>query len=267
MKLIQGLQKLNFPQEQIDRLAPLMEAYIKELRLFNSAYNLVNTDDREEIVVRHILDSLSAWQQIAALADERQKLLADQNGAGLSDAAQSGASQAISIADIGSGGGLPGIPLAAALPQYNFTLIERMSKRCAFLQNAAAILGLKNVQVQNLELEKTPAASIDIATFRAFRPLDKKMLKSLLAVLKADGVLAAYKARRSKILEEMGALGYTEQAADCDSANGDESAAASFAPGSPNESRVYKIIPLDVPFLTDTNSGDDRERNLVILKA
>ncbi len=265
MKLIQGLQKLNFPQEQIDRLAPLMEAYIKELRLFNSAYNLVNTDDREEIVVRHILDSLSAWQHIAALADERQKLLADQNGAGLSDAAPS--NESVVIADIGSGGGLPGIPLAAALPQYNFTLIERMSKRCAFLQNAAAILGLKNVQVQNLELEKTPAASIDIATFRAFRPLDKKMLKSLLAVLKAGGVLAAYKARRSKILEEMGALGYTEQAADCDIANGDESAAASFAPGSPNESRVYKIIPLEVPFLTDTNSGDDRERNLVILKA
>lgn len=265
MKLIQGLQKLNFPQEQIDRLAPLMEAYIKELRLFNSAYNLVNTDDREEIVVRHILDSLAAWQQIAALANERQKRAADQNGAGPSNTAPS--NESVVIADIGSGGGLPGIPLAAALPQYNFTLIERMSKRCAFLQNAAAILGLKNVQVQNLELEKTPAASIDIATFRAFRPLDKKMLKSLLAVLKAGGVLAAYKARRSKILEEMGALGYTEQAADCDSANGDESAAASFAPGSPNESRVYKIIPLEVPFLTDTNSGDDRERNLVILKA
>ena len=156
MKLIQGLQKLNFPQEQIDRLAPLMEAYIKELRLFNSAYNLVNTDDREEIVVRHTLDSLAAWQHIAALADERQKLLADQNGAGLSDAAPS--NESVVIADIGSGGGLPGIPLAAALPQYNFTLIERMSKRCAFLENAAAILGLRNVQVKNLELEKTPAA-------------------------------------------------------------------------------------------------------------
>ena len=220
MKLVQGLQKLNFPQEQIDRLAPLMEAYIKELVLFNSAYNLVNTSDHDEIVVRHILDSLSAWQHIAALADARQ----------------SAGGQPITIADIGSGGGLPGIPLAAALPQYNFVLIERMSKRCAFLQNAAAILGLKNVVVQNWELEKTPAASIDIATFRAFRPLDKKMLKSLLAVLKDGGVLAAYKARREKILEEMGAF-------DCE----------------------YQIVALDVPFLTDTNGGDDRERNLVVI--
>ena len=194
-----------------------MESYIKELVLFNSAYNLVNTSDHDDIVVRHILDSLSAWQHIAALADARQN-------------------SELVIADIGSGGGLPGIPLAAALPQYNFVLIERMSKRCAFLQNAAAILGLKNVVVQNWELEKTPAASIDIATFRAFRPLDKKMLKSLLAVLKDGGVLAAYKARRQKILEEMGAF-------DC----------------------AYKIIALDVPFLTDTNDGDDRERNLVVI--
>ena len=216
-KLIQGLQKLNFPQEQIERLAPLMESYISELVLFNSAYNLVNTNNREEIAVRHILDSLSAARHIKALADER----------------------AATIADIGSGGGLPGIPLAAALPQYNFVLVERMSKRCAFLENASAILGLKNVVVKNLELEKTPAASFDIATFRAFRPLDNKMLKSLLAVLKPGGFLAAYKARGSKILEEMGALGYVPQ--------------------------DYKTIALEVPFLTDTNSGDDRERNLVVI--
>lgn len=226
MKLVQGLQKLNFPQQEIDRLAPLMESYIKELVLFNSAYNLVNTSDRDEIIVRHILDSLSAWRHFAELASARQSA--------------NGQESQLVIADIGSGGGLPGLPLAAALPQYNFMLIERMSKRCAFLQNAAAILGLKNVLVQNWELEKTPAASIDIATFRAFRPLDKKMLKSLLAVLKEGGLLAAYKAKREKILEEMGALDYEEQ-------------------------KDYKIIALDVPFLTDTNSGDDRERNLVVI--
>lgn len=223
MKFIQGLQKLNFPQEEIDRLKPLMDSYINELVLFNSAYNLVNTNDRDEIIVRHILDSLAAADHIKALAEERIAF----------------GQETISIADIGSGGGLPGIPLAAALPQYNFVLVERMSKRCAFLENAAAILGLRNVVVKNLELEKTPAASFDIATFRAFRPLDNKMLKSLLAVLKPGGVLAAYKARREKILEEMGALGYAEQ--------------------------DYKTIPLSVPFLTDTNSGDGRERNLVVI--
>lgn len=235
MKFIQGLQKLNFPQEEIDRLKPLMDSYINELVLFNSAYNLVNTNDRDEIIVRHILDSLAAVDHIKALAEDR---------------AVHG-QEAVAIADIGSGGGLPGIPLAAALPQYNFVLVERMSKRCAFLENAAAILGLRNVIVKNLELEKTPAASFDIATFRAFRPLDNKMLKSLLAVLKPGGFLAAYKARREKILEEMGSLGYAEQTASDN--------------GTTNDSRLYKIVPLTVPFLTDTNSGDDRERNLVII--
>ena len=234
-KLVQGLQKLNFPQEQIERLAPLMESYINELLLFNSAYNLVNTNDREEIAVRHILDSLSAARHIKALADDRDALLGQEPVSAPANPGQ----EAVTVADIGSGGGLPGIPLAAALPQYNFVLVERMSKRCAFLENASAILGLKNVAVKNLELEKTPAASFDIATFRAFRPLDNKMLKSLLAVLKPGGFLAAYKARRQKILEEMGALGYAPQ--------------------------DYKSIALEVPFLTDTNSGDDRERNLVVI--
>ena len=216
----------------------MMDSYINELVLFNSAYNLVNTNDREEIAVRHILDSLSAMELIKALADERAAILSREEVSACPD---NPGQETVTIADIGSGGGLPGIPLAAALPQLNFVLVERMSKRCAFLENAAAILGLRNVQVKNLELEKTPAASFDIATFRAFRPLDNKMLKSLLAVLKPGGVLAAYKARRQKILEEMGALGCAEQ--------------------------DYKIVPLEVPFLTDTNSGDDRERNLVILQA
>ena len=55
--LKQGLEKLNFSQTEIDSLIIKMEQYIKELVLFNSAYNLVNTDNHDEIVVRHILDS------------------------------------------------------------------------------------------------------------------------------------------------------------------------------------------------------------------
>ena len=206
------------------------------------------------------MDSLSAAELIKALADERAAILSREAvsacPANPGQESAPGNPGLATIADIGSGGGLPGIPLAAALPQYNFVLVERMSKRCAFLENAAAILGLRNAQVKNLELEKTPAASFDIATFRAFRPLDDKMLKSLLAVLKPGGVLAAYKARRQKILEEMGALGYAEQAATGD---------ASSDLGAANNSRVYKSVALEVPFLTDTNNGDDRERNLVLI--
>ena len=216
-KLIDGLLELGFNQEQTENLSKKMDTYIGEIILFNSAYNLTNTSDYDEIVVNHILDSLSAYKEIKALAEELSKT---------ADASS------FRIADIGSGGGLPGIPLAAALPEYNFTLVERMDKRCAFLENCAAILGLKNVTVQKKEAEKVPADSFDIATFRAFRPLDKEMTKTLQNLIKPEGRLAAYKAKESSIKQEMDAI--------------------------KDLVKEFKTITLAVPFL------GDHERNLVI---
>lgn len=218
--LEEGLAKLDFAKTQIERLVPLMEKYANEILLFNSAYNLVKASDRDEIFVRHILDSLSAAQEICRLA----KKVSVEN-------------EKITIADIGSGGGLPGIPLAAALPQFDFVLVERMSKRCAFLENVRALLGLENVRIENSELERIPPESFEIATFRAFRPLEKKMLASLLAVLKKGGALAAYKAKKKNIVEEM-------RLANCD---------------------AYNVIPLNVPFLTDSDA-EERERNLLVIE-
>ena len=216
-KLIDGLLELGFNQEQTENLSKKMDTYIGEIILFNSAYNLTNTSDYDEIVVNHILDSLSAYKEIKALAEELSKT---------ADASS------FRIADIGSGGGLPGIPLAAALPEYNFTLVERMDKRCAFLENCAAILGLKNVTVLKKEAEKVPADSFDIATFRAFRPLDKEMTKTLQNLIKPEGRLAAYKAKESSIKQEMDAI--------------------------KDLVKEFKTITLAVPFL------GDHERNLVI---
>ncbi|MDE6068689.1 MAG: 16S rRNA (guanine(527)-N(7))-methyltransferase RsmG, partial [Treponemataceae bacterium] len=180
-----------------------------------------------------ILDSLSAAQEIFRVAEK----ISAESAQSQSENAKKKESERITIADIGSGGGLPGIPLAAAFPQFNFVLVERMSKRCAFLENVRALLGLENVRIENSELEKIPHESFEIATFRAFRPLEKKMLSNLLAVLKKGGALAAYKAKRKNIVEEM-------RLANCGS---------------------YNIIALDVPFLTD-ESAEDRERNLVLIE-
>ena len=215
--LIDGLKKCGIPESAAEPLAQKMEAYIKEIILFNSAYNLTNTSDRDELVIRHIFDSLAAWPKIADLAGP-----------------------ASVIADIGSGGGLPGIPLAAAfslLPDFaslRFELVERMEKRCAFLENCAAILGLKNVTVVNSEAERLPEAAYDLITFRAFRPLDKKMTKTLLRIVKPEGYLCAYKAKAASIKEEMDAI-------------------ASLIP-------EYQVQPLNVPGL------EDSERNLVIIR-
>lgn len=231
--LEEGLAKLNFSKNQIERIAPLMENYADEILLFNGAYNLVNASSRDEIFVRHILDSLSAAQEIFRVAEK----ISAESAQSQSENAKKNESERITIADIGSGGGLPGIPLAAVFPQFNFVLVERMSKRCAFLENVRALLGLENVRIENSELEKIPHESFEIATFRAFRPLEKKMLSNLLAVLKKGGALAAYKAKRKNIVEEM-------RLANCSS---------------------YNIIALDVPFLTD-ESAEEHERNLVLIE-
>lgn len=215
--MIEGFKKCGIPESIEEVLAAKMEAYIKEIILFNSAYNLTNTSNRDELVVRHIFDSLAAWPKIAELAGGP-----------------------VVLADIGSGGGLPGIPLAAAfslLPEFNdvrFELVERMEKRCAFLENCAAILGLKNVTVVNSEAEHLPQEAYNLITFRAFRPLDKKMAKTLLRIVKPQGYLCAYKAKLENIKEEMSAI-------------------TSLVPD-------YEVQPLHVPGL------EDSERNLVLIK-
>lgn len=221
-KLLDGLKEIGIPENKITDLADKMDKYIGEIILFNSAYNLVNTSDYDEIVTNHILDSLSAWKELVALANQIEQ------------------QQSIKFADIGSGGGLPGIPLAAAMPEFNWTLVERMDKRCAFLENCAAILGLKNVSVMKKEAEKVPPQSFDIATFRAFRPLDEKMTKTLLSLTKDGGFLAAYKAKEDSIRVEMNGIKH-------------------LVP-------QYKAIPLIVPGLTDKSDREKRDRNLILIK-
>ena len=216
---------LDFTKDE--NLIPKIKNYIREIILFNSAYNLTNTSDFNEIVVNHILDSLSAASVIKKLAKELEESLGIGSDEKTSD-------NKIQIADIGSGGGLPGIPLALTLPEFNFTLVERMDKRCAFLENQAAILGLKNTKVLKSEAEKVPAESFNLITFRAFRPLDKAMIKTLLNLTKKGGIIAAYKAKEKSISQEMEGI-------------------KEIVP-------EYQVIPLTVPFL------DEHERKMVVIR-
>ena len=243
--LTDGLIKCGIPQEACAPLAEKMEAYIKEIVLFNSAYNLTNTSDHDELVTRHILDSLAAYKEIAQLAGKIAGSSPTMTGAAGTACAGSageptgvGETAQLTFADIGSGGGLPGIPLAAAFmlagSPVQWQLVERMEKRCAFLENCAAILGLKNVTVINSEAERLPPEAYDLITFRAFRPLDKKMTKTLLRIVRPSGHLCAYKAKLSSIQEEMEGI-------------------KSLVPD-------YRIAPLSVPGL------EDSERNLVIIR-
>ena len=84
---------------------------------------------------------------------------------------------ALEIFDIGSGGGLPAIPLAIRFPQHRFTVVESDRKKSIFLQHIASLLGLKNVRVLNERSEKVShdpayAATADVVTSRAVKRED-----------------------------------------------------------------------------------------------
>ncbi|WP_315327390.1 16S rRNA (guanine(527)-N(7))-methyltransferase RsmG [Treponema socranskii] len=214
--LNEGLSELGFARDSIPLFAQKLGTYIKELQLFNSAYNLVNTSGFEELAIRHIFDSLAAHDIINSLAAD----IRSEDG--------------ICVGDIGSGGGLPGIPLAVVFPQFRFTLVERMDRRCAFLENCAAMLGLQNVAVQKSEAEKIPHESFDIAVFRALKSLDARFAKTLLSLIKKGGYLTAYKAKKTNIENEMDAI---------------RSVVAD-----------YTVTEVRVPFMKDA------ERNIVVVK-
>jgi 16S rRNA (guanine527-N7)-methyltransferase len=192
--LTEGIQALMKDAEVERLIAPrydeiilLLTRYLKEIELFNPAYGLVGAKDSEELVVKHILDSLSPLGIISRL---------------LNGICAEGRPQ---IADAGSGAGLPGIPLAIAMPDCDFTLIERMGRRAGFLCGAKAVLSLSNITVEEGELEKTNG-SFALVTFRAFKPLEPKLFKTLLRVCAAGGVITAYRGRREKTEAELSAL-------------------------------------------------------------
>lgn len=215
--LQKGLAALEIPDDA-EQLQKYLLRYIHELELFNAAFNLIKAENTDELVIKHIFDSLAPWKIIAEKIDSHTD------------------SRPCTVADIGSGAGFPGIPLACLFllrnPDVEFTLIERMNKRCAVLENVRAVLGLSNTSILEVEAEKAPADYFDIAVFRAFRPLDHTILRTVQGRVRADGLLAAYKGKRCVIEEEMNALG--------------------------SDMPAYSVIPVHVPFC-------DSERNLVII--
>ena len=101
----------------------------------------------------------------------------------------------VSVLDVGSGAGLPGIPLALARPDLQLGLVEPMQRRVAFLEEVVAALELP-VTVQRARVEELPPASAAYITARAVAPLDR-LLTLTLPILRPGGVLLAVKGRRA----------------------------------------------------------------------
>jgi 16S rRNA (guanine527-N7)-methyltransferase len=122
-------------------------AYLALLDKWNRTHNLTAIREPERMITHHLLDSLAVLPHLPSRAGLR-------------------------LIDIGSGGGLPGIPLAIVRPDWQLTLLDSNFKKATFLRQAAIELPLPNVDVVAARVEEyAPAAGFDIAISRAFSDL------------------------------------------------------------------------------------------------
>jgi len=161
--LVSGIASLNLnvTGEQVDQLL----SFIKLIEKWNKAYNLTAIRDREEMAKLHILDSLAIVPHI-----EGKRVI-----------------------DIGTGAGLPGIPLAICLPEVGFTLLDSNAKKTRFVQQVVLELKLKNVEVLHSRVENYhPVQAYDAVLTRAFASLPD-IVKLTAHLLSRGGVLLAMK--------------------------------------------------------------------------
>lgn len=145
---------LNLPVVAQEKLL----AYVALLYKWNRTYSLTALREQEMAVSHHLLDSLAILPLVPA-----GRLL-----------------------DVGSGGGMPGIPLAIACPELSVTLVDSNTKKTAFLQQAAIELGLKNISVHAGRVEQyDPGVGFTAITSRAFAELADFVVLS--SHLLADG--------------------------------------------------------------------------------
>jgi len=107
------------------------------------------------------------------------------------------------IADVGSGAGFPGLPLAVALPAATVWLVESVGRKCAFLERVVEAIEIDNARVACARVEEWPQRDLDVVTVRAVAPLGV-LVEYAAPVLRLGGVLVAWKGRPDP-LEETGA--------------------------------------------------------------
>ena len=135
--------------------------YLALLERWNKVHNLTGITDHGEMIQRHLVESLAFKPYVKGTR----------------------------IADVGSGAGLPGIPLAITSPEADFTLIESRGKKVRFLRHVQGALGLTNVSVEQSRAEDlTPASPFDTVLARAVAALPELLTLSR-HLLARDGIL------------------------------------------------------------------------------
>lgn len=129
--------------------ADMLIAYLALLQRWNGTYNLTAVRDPAQMLTQHLADCLAVHAPLRRVcgAGERRLL------------------------DVGSGGGLPGVVIAALNPQIDVTCVDAVGKKAAFVRQVAAELRLRNLHAQHARVEHMKSAPFDIITSRAFASL------------------------------------------------------------------------------------------------
>ena len=195
-----GALGLDLSAEQQQQLLD----YVALIAKWNKVYNLTAVRDPEAMLTQHLLDSLTVLPHLQGVRR---------------------------IIDIGSGAGLPGIPLAIARPECKMTLLDSIHKKSTFQRQACLELGLANVEVVCERVEHfKPGVRFEVAISRAFSDLSEFARLSA-HLLEKGGKLYAMKGIYPH--EELGKL--------------------------PQQFKLQEVIPLTVP-------GMDANRHLVIIR-
>jgi 16S rRNA (guanine527-N7)-methyltransferase len=154
-----------------------LAAYLEQLLETNRSFNLTSVTEPEQAWPRHIVDSLSLLPSLLDRPDLK------------------------TVVDVGSGGGLPALPLAIALPHHSFTLLESIGKKARFLADVSAALGLTNVQVLEERAETFGQAEgreeFDVCTSRAVSRLPV-LLELTLPLVRVGGLKLALKGEQAE---------------------------------------------------------------------
>ena len=154
-----------------------LELFLEEMGRWNRVHNLTAIEGEANSVRLHLIDSITVlpmMRQFIRLKNPK-------------------------IADLGSGGGLPAIPIAILQSEWHLTLIEAIRKKTAFLQHVRGKLGLKNVEVLSERVEvvaKSQPGQFDAVISRAFTSL-AHFLELSLPLLKPEGLVFAMKSKRA----------------------------------------------------------------------
>lgn len=181
----------------------LLLRYAELVREWNQRINLVSRKDIGNLVSSHIVDSLAGVPVLKRLigGDQENKAVSLEGQARSRTRDDTAPAHPPLVMDLGSGGGLPGIPLKICLPDVEMALVESTKKKARFLETAVGELGLPGVTVvdrHSRELEKDPRhrGKYDLVTARAVAELNDLVMLAF-PFLKTGGRLIAYKGAKT----------------------------------------------------------------------